>query len=216
MISYLNDPVGTDEWELRHTVLRLHDTATRIKLLRGFGGSADDLRAGREELKAKLLSLPLFAALPEQRRARILTGEEMFTTGMRGVAIKKMGWDEDQFTAIYAYLSAHAHSAPVSFMRMREHQIDYMAPSETQMETLAISMQVAISCLRRVLVRQIDLQPDQVGEYQPDLLAEARTEDAACPFFNRRPVSISRQPDAGAPIPPAVPIDLGRVTGKQP
>jgi len=184
MIAYLLDPVEPEEWELRHTLLQLHDTVARIKLLGGFEQPADDLRAGRETLRAALHANPLFDHLPEDRQKRLLGGEEMFAIGMRAVATRIMGWNDRQFNAVYAYLSSHAHSAPMSFMRMKDHKIDYFFPSETQAQILALSMEVTIACLRRSMLRMIDRVPAQVDLYQPELLADARALDAACPLFS--------------------------------
>jgi hypothetical protein len=183
MIAYLLDPVAPDEWMFRHTLLKLHDTVARIKLLRGFDLPADDLRAGRDELKAELEANPIFLHLTEERKKRLAGGEEIFAIGMRSVATKIMGWDETRFNGVYAYFSAHAHSAPMSFMRMPDHEIDYFFPSEMQTDVLALSMEVAMACLRRSMLRMIDQHPEQISVYHPELLAEAREQDAACPLF---------------------------------
>ena len=183
MIAYLLDPVKAEEWDFRYTLLRLHDTVARIKLLGGFELPADDLRTGRSELKVALEASPIFRQLPEDRQRRLAGGEEMFAVGMRSVATKIMGWNERQFNSVYAYFSAHAHSAPMSFMRMADHGIDYYFPSETQAEILALSLEVAIACLRRSMLRMIDQHPEQISTYHPELLAEARDQDAACPLF---------------------------------
>lgn len=185
MNAYLLDPVGPEEWAFRYTLLRLHDTATRIKLLGGFNLPAEELRVGREQLKSELAAMSIFQALPEDRRKRLASGEEMFAMGMRAVAVRIMGWNEAQFNGVYAYLSAHTHSAPMSFMRMADHQIDYFSPSEAQTGIVAVSMEVAIACLRRTMLRMIDEVPDQILLYQQELLADARKKDAACPLFKK-------------------------------
>jgi hypothetical protein len=187
MIAYLLDPVAADEWMFRYTLLRLHDTAARIKLLRAFGKPADDLRAGRDELKAELEANPKFACLDGDRKRRLISGEEMFVVGMRSVATKIMGWEDAKFNGVYAYFSAHAHSSPVSFMRMKEHEIDYFSPSETQIEILALSMEVTMACLRRSMLRMIDEHPERASDFHPQLLSEAREQDASCPFFKGDP-----------------------------
>lgn len=185
MIAYLIDPVSPDEWAFRYTLLKLHDTVTRIKLLRGFDYPTEDLRVGREQLRAELAVSSAFEHLPVDRQKRLASGEEMFAIGMRSVATKIMGWDEAQFSGVYAYFSAHAHSAPMSFMRMADHKIDYFFPSEAQVGVLALPIQVAIACLRRSMLRMIDQHPEQISNFHPELLAEARDLDNACPFFLR-------------------------------
>ena len=49
MVAYLLDPVELDEWELRYILLKLHDTVTRIKLLRGFDLPDDDRLTGQKQ-----------------------------------------------------------------------------------------------------------------------------------------------------------------------
>ncbi|MBL0914987.1 MAG: hypothetical protein IBJ13_05570 [Sphingopyxis sp.] len=123
MIAYLHDPVDPVEWEFRYILLRLHDTVARIKLMRGFELPADDLKIGREKLRAELEAHPMFLKLAEDRQKRLASGEDMFAIGMRSVATKIMGWNDRQFNGVYAYFSAHAHSAPMSFMRMEHHKM---------------------------------------------------------------------------------------------
>ena len=190
MLAYLSETVTAEVWELRLAVLKIHDTATRIKLLRSFGGETGDLRTGLEELKSEVSEMVDFKSLQIERQKRVLTGEEMYVTGMRAVAIRVVGWNEEQFNAVYNYLSAHTHTAPVSFMRMRDHHIDYLHPSDTQFEILAIAMEAAIACSRRSMLLQIDRQPEQAGSYQQELLAEMRLKDSACPFFKPYPKAV--------------------------
>jgi hypothetical protein len=70
---------------------------------------------------------------------------------------------------------------------MRQHSVDYLNPSEAQFAILAIAMEAAIACLRRSMLWQIDRAPEQLAEYQQELLAEMRTKDATCPFFKPEP-----------------------------
>lgn len=185
MIAYLLDPVDEEEWAFRNIVLMLHDTVARIKLLKGFAHPTDDLKEGRDKLKAELEAHSHFQKLPEDRQKRLASGEDMFVIGMRSVATKIMGWDDTQFNGVYAYFSAHTHSAPMSFVRMEDHSIDYFFPSQTQIDSLALSMEVATGCLRRSMLRIIDREPDQLSEYQPELLAKARADDAEFFLFKK-------------------------------
>ena len=184
MIAYLLDPVGPEEQAFRNVLLRLHDTVSRIKLLRAFEQTGDDLRAGRDALRSEIEAHPSFRRLPEDRRKRLDGGEEMFAIGMRAVAIRIMGWNETKFSGIYAYFPAHTHSAPMSFIRMADHQIDYFYPSKAQIDILALSMEVAMACLRRSMLRMIDQHPVRIEAYHPELLAEARDQDESSVFFS--------------------------------
>ncbi|MDQ1158850.1 hypothetical protein QE385_003177 [Sphingomonas sp. SORGH_AS 950] len=156
----------------------------RLHLVSALEGEADDLREGRKQLVAQLQAHPRFGNVPKHRRERLMTGEEMFVVGMRAVAVKMMGWDERKFGGTYSYLSAHAHSSPVSFMRMEEHEIDYFTPSRKQMELPAFAFLVATECLRRSMLRMVGRHPEAISQFPADELARARKEDAESPLFS--------------------------------
>lgn len=185
MIAYLLDPVAEEEEDFRHLLLELHDTVNRLHLVSALDGEADDLREGRKQLVAQLQAHSGFGKVPERRRERLMTGEEMFVVGMRAVAVKMMGWDERRFGGTYSYLSAHAHSSPVSFMRMEEHGIDYLKPSIKQIELPAFALLVAAECLRRSMLRMVDRHPEVIPRLPADELARARNEDAESPLFRK-------------------------------
>lgn len=133
MYAYLKQSVSEDLWSLRETVLKLHDTVARITLLRAYSEKADyqDLIDGRAELLSSLESNLAFGKLPEEQRKAIRSGVVVFVGGMRRAA-REAGWNEDRFTAMYGYLSAHVHGAPMSYFRTREHGVDYYSPSDAQ------------------------------------------------------------------------------------
>ncbi len=185
MIAYLLDPVDEEEENFRHILPELHDTVNRLHLVSALEGEADDLREGRKQLVAQLQAHPRFGTVPECRRERLMTGNEMFVVGMRTVAVKMMGWDERRFSGIYSYLSAHAHSSPVSFMRMEEHEIDYFQPSRKQFELPGSAILVAAECLRRSLLRIVERHPEAIPLLPADELARAREEDADSPLLKK-------------------------------
>jgi hypothetical protein len=182
--SYLAQPVDEAEWVLRHAVLRLHDTVARIKFLRSFPDPIDDLRAARTELEAEIRGTQSFAKLDQRQQDRLLTGEEIFVGGMRRAAQIGMGWDPDRLTSIYAYFSAHAHSAPMSFMRMALHKVDYYYPSEAQFNVATFAVEVAIASLRRTSLRRMDQHPELVDRFPLALVEEFRKEDANSAVFD--------------------------------
>lgn len=184
MYAYLKQPVSEPVWALRETVLKLHDTAARITLLRAYREKADyqDLREGRAELIRELESNPAFGDLPEEHRGPLLTGSAIFVGGMRRAA-KAAGWNEDRFTAMYGYLSAHVHGAPMSYFRTREHVVDYYLPSEAQKAIAATAVTIATACLQRASLRQIaefDWRSHPVFAASVDAFI---ADDAACEVF---------------------------------
>lgn len=197
MHGYLTEPVSEEEWELRHLVLMLHDTENRINLVRARGdvGGLESLRQGRAELQTALQRHPHFLLLDKERQEKILRGAEMFVVGMRRVAKLAVGWDSDTFNALYSYFSAHTHSSPMSFMRTRDHGIDYYFPGDAQLSMAELAINVATACLRRVTLRQLDSSPGKIDQFQLELLEEFRKEDSAASFFAAGSSSQARPSD---------------------
>src|SRR5438093_7068095 len=110
MLHYLlEDGVTTEEWKLRQKVLDLHNTIVRLRLFKGLGNSAGEtyktFKKSAELLRAELATLPAFKSLEEQRRSKIMSGNELYIRGMRSV-LKQLKIDVEYFDAIYNYLSA--------------------------------------------------------------------------------------------------------------
>jgi hypothetical protein len=185
MFFYLLEAMTEDEWALRYAVLRLHDTAARIKLMRMSQSKADydDLSQGRAELVKKIRLNPAFARLEPDQQDRLLTGEQIFVGGMRAAATRAAGWRGATFMALYNYFSAHVHAAPMSFLRMRQHGVDYYFPSEAQFGSASLAIEVAKACLRRVSLRYLDTMPSARGEFSAEYLTCLIKEDVECNVF---------------------------------
>jgi hypothetical protein len=149
MFSYLSESgVSEEEWNLRKLVLWNHDATTRYRV---FKGLKDELQAERfkkqmKDLRSSIGQDPNFSRLDVPRREKINAGTEVYVLGLRSV-IRNMKWDVDQFDYIYAYLSSHAHSSPVSFLRLGEHGVDFRMPTDQQFAVSALSLEWAGNCL---------------------------------------------------------------------
>ena len=66
--------------------------------------------------------------------------------GLRSV-VRNMKWDLGELNSIYAYLSSHSHSSPVSFLRLGEHGVDFKLPTDQQFGLSAQSLEWAGHCL---------------------------------------------------------------------
>lgn len=182
MTAYLMQTVSQEEWDARYLVLKLHDTAARIRIMKGFDGHADDLRAGMRELKEELGANVFYKALPSEKRERLMRCNDPFVSSFRRVSKEAMGWSDNRLDGVYAYISSHVHSSPVSFFRMRHHGVDYYEPSAAQFGASTFAVNLAVVCLRRILIRRIDEHPEK-SPVQPDLLREWREQDAKEQFF---------------------------------
>lgn len=191
---YLNEDVSEAEWELRYTTILIHDTVARITLVRAFQEKSeyDDLTQGLAALKAKIQSLSLFNECPLERQKRILSGQEIFVSGMRRAA-HKAGWSKDHFTAIYSYYSAHAHTAPISIVRMAMHKIDAYAPSDGQYGNAAMAICIASACLRRASLLALSKHPEKQSSFPASYLEAARTDDRSTTAFGAARPTASTQ-----------------------
>jgi hypothetical protein len=77
---------------------------------------AKTMRPKMTSLKGLIQAHPLFDVLDPDRKAKLLTGHELYVHGLRRV-FKDAGWDGDHFYAMYNVLSTYAHGAPMSFRR---------------------------------------------------------------------------------------------------
>lgn len=142
--QYLMQEVEKDQWACRSLCLKLHDTTNRIKLMRGFQkpGEHADLRVGRDGLLRELKENSFFESLPKERAAMLLSGEHFYIRGA-GSAVRDSGWNYEKYMALYSYFSSHAHSAPMSFFRFRQHKIRFNDPSDAQLSFMVTALSVA-------------------------------------------------------------------------
>ncbi len=183
---YLIQGVSPAEWECRRLTLRLHDTTARIKLLRAWKDKScyRDLIDGRASLVARLQQNSFFLGLSPEQQKKLLSGEQIFVGGMLAAATRAVGWRKDTFLALYNYLSTHTHSAPMSFMRMRRHKIDYADPSGAQFDMARLAISVTQFCLLRVSLHYLDTSPVARASFDPEELAEFEKQDAESNLLN--------------------------------
>ena len=185
---YLAETVSDDEWACRELIIRLHDTTARIKLFRAFAPKEKyrELLSGRDSLKVELGVNPFYRTLPSEARIRLLSGNEIFVRGMR-IAAKRAGWEDAQFQAIYGYLSTHTHSAPMSFMRLKRHNINFSSPGEAQFSMVGLAINVAEHCLLRTSMDYLDRVPHKRSEFDPKELTEFRQEIESSTILKGQP-----------------------------
>jgi hypothetical protein len=152
--------ITDDERRLRSAILELCDCMDRYRLLKDIGDieEADKFRTTIEAHRKSISSIPLFAALDEKRRKRLLSGEEPYIKGKAEVA-RSAGWQDDDFKAIYKFLSSHAHSAPVSFFRTNESP-DLAASSDYQYISAGQALEYATGALGTACEQMFSLYPE--------------------------------------------------------
>lgn len=166
MFFYVSEPnVDENEWALRKSILDIHDCVTRYRIFKSFQNQeqADQFRIMMSELRERAKNEKFMQTIDEKKREQLLSGQQLYINGLRSV-VKQAGWDADRFDAVYAYLSAHSHSAPVSFYRTDVHGIDFSKPSRHQFALAGFSLEHADQSIRAACKRLIDVFPDLFPE----------------------------------------------------
>src|SRR5450759_356464 len=117
------DSVSDDEWYARLKVMQLHDCLERCRMFRAF--NPDDPQLARFEQQANELKEPLqkntyFLQLPEPLRKTLLRAERACILTQDEI-LERMGRFDPKTRGYYRFLSSHAHSFPLAFYRMAEH-----------------------------------------------------------------------------------------------
>jgi len=162
MIAYMADQSLTDpEWELRKLIIWLYDATTRYKMFKGWKSDAEaaEFRKKMDEIRSQLEAMDGFKSLPEERRHKLLSGQEVYLDGLRS-AVRLMKWDIKDFNSAYAYLSAHAHGSPVTFIRLSEHGVDFKEPTAAQYAVAGLAIEYARNVLKLATAQILGLFPD--------------------------------------------------------
>ncbi len=174
LYQYLIESVDNDEWECRLLCLRLHELTNRMKLMSAFKDAEEkaEYHEGRDNLLRLLRENSFFKTLPSDRAERILTGEHFYLHGVHNAAKKSAGWDSRKYMSLYAYFSSHAHSAPMSFFRFRQHKIRFVDPSDVQLSAMVTAMSVAEYSLLKASLLHLNTTPQCVMKFDSGELLE--------------------------------------------
>lgn len=165
-ITYLHENVDHDEWAFRQLILDLNNITSRIKFIRAFESksSQNELRSEMQSIISKIKEHPKYTNSSEDAKKRYTSGQTMFVNGMRNAARTGMRWNEERFDAIYSYFSTHTHTTPMSFVRMRRHQVDFMNPSDFQYSVASFAIDVATICVRRSIISVVRRYPEYIDD----------------------------------------------------
>jgi hypothetical protein len=124
------------------------------------------------ELITELQANVFFKSLPEDQTKRLLTGEHFYIRGVRKATEQSAKWDTEKYMSLYSYFSSHAHSAPMSFFRMRQQKIKFSEPSEFQMAMVVSALGVAEYSLLKATLAHLASSPDCRPRFRAEELAE--------------------------------------------
>jgi hypothetical protein len=168
MFLYLmEDGVSDQEWSLRGKVLHLHDATLKLRLFKSISAEGQ-YKAFKEivaELRQSIKSAPAYASLDVARQERILTGQEMYLRGLRGM---------------YAYLSSQVHISPTSFFETHK-RLGFGEIADYQYYFAAYALAHTRMLLARAALRLAESVPELALKFNVDTLQSIK-ELSGIPF----------------------------------
>jgi hypothetical protein len=121
---YLSDQsVSDDEWSARKAIMRLNDFVNRRTFLRQIGQLGEDNWGDIEsKLRGELEGNSVFQSLSPDKRGKLLNGSNMFLHG-RHKTMLVFGWGDERTAGVYKYLSSHAHTTAMAFLRTELNEV---------------------------------------------------------------------------------------------
>ncbi|MFY9839393.1 MAG: hypothetical protein WAK55_23535 [Xanthobacteraceae bacterium] len=108
--------MSEEDWEVRRAILNLHDCTLKVRFFKGLDSDEQykNWKATMEEIRQSLRGHPAFKTIDADRQKKLLTGQEMYVRGLRST-LTLVGFEDDYFDGMYAYLSSQVHTSPSSF-----------------------------------------------------------------------------------------------------
>lgn len=154
-------PDSDDEWSARLNIMHLNDCSRRVKLMGYLGAteSIDVLLMQANELRERLRSNQWFAARDSQRQKTLLTGDSLMAEG-REALLARVGWDKDQFHAMWLLLSQHVHILPLSFYRMEANGRGTGVQNDTDIGYIRLTLDLCAQSIAACTDSMVKLFPD--------------------------------------------------------
>ncbi len=151
-LSYLAiEPVNDDEWFARLKVMQLHDCMERSRMFRALDANDPQLpsfEGQAKELKGLLQNNAYFSQLPEALRKTLLKGERASILTQDEI-LQRMGQFDPKTRGFYRFLSSHAHSFPLAFYRMAEHNRGRGEENDVEKGYIASTLEFCTDLLKR-------------------------------------------------------------------
>lgn len=165
LFNYLIEPPKSEaELKTRINVMHLNDCTRRIELHLNLG-TADEITGfekQRAELQERLKGNEFFLSLPSPVQKQCLNGRFLMVDS-RDAMLAKVGFEKDQFDAIYDLLSQHIHILPMSFYRIEPNGRGTGIENDTDRAYTAQALELCTSVLAAATDRMVEQFPDAVA-----------------------------------------------------
>jgi hypothetical protein len=158
---YLMSPTNEDleEGRARITLLQLNDCSSRLKMFADNPEQRKGFERQRDELVARLKTIPFFQQLAEPIKAQCLSGKKAWFMD-RAKLVEMVGMEKGQFDVIWDLWSQHSHIHPMSFYRMEANGRGSGLDNDTDRTYLTTSMLISAGILEGATDKMVEVFPD--------------------------------------------------------
>jgi len=156
-MSPANDAL--DEGRARVSLLQLKDCCSRLKLMREDVEQRAWFEQQRDQLIARLRSIPFYQRLPQPVQAQCEAGKKTWFLD-RTQLVALVGMDKVSFDIIWDLWSQHSHIHPVSFMRMEPNARGSGLECDPDRRYLAVAMLICGGILAAATTKIEEVFPD--------------------------------------------------------
>jgi len=152
-----------DEGRARVSLLQLNDCCSRLKLMAADPERRMWFEKQREELIARLRSIPYFQKLPPAVQAQCLAGKKAWFMD-RAQLVELVGMDKAGFDILWDLWSQHSHIHPMSFMLMEPNGRGTGLECDPDRVYLADAMLICAGILEAATDKIVEVFPDVARE----------------------------------------------------
>jgi len=158
---YLISPTNEDldEGMARITLLQLNDCCSRLKMFADNQEQRHWFEGQRDELVARMKTIPFFQQLAQCVQAQCLSGKKAWFMD-RAQLVEMVGMEKAQFDMIWDLWSQHSHIHPMSFYRMEANGRGSGLDNDTDRSYLTTAMLICAEILEVATDKMVEVFPD--------------------------------------------------------
>lgn len=158
---YLISPTNEDleEGRARITLLQLNDCCSRLKMFADNQEQRQGFEGQRDELVARLKTIPFFQQLAQPVQAQCLSGKKAWFMD-RAQLVEMVGMEKAQFDVIWDLWSQHSHIHPMSFYRMEANGRGSGLDNDTDRSYLTTAMLICAGIWEVATDKMVEVFPD--------------------------------------------------------
>lgn len=158
---YLMSPADEDreEGRARITLLQLNDCCSRLKMFADDPAQRQGFEGQRDELVARLKTIPFFQQLAQPVQAQCLSGKKAWFMD-RAQLVEMVRMEKGEFDVLWDLWSQHSHIHPISFYRMEANGRGSGLENDADRSYLTTAMLICAGILEAATDKVVEVFPD--------------------------------------------------------